>query len=197
MDEFTRTNLDSSSWIDKGILPPVLSAENFDDIWNMHPSEHGQVMIYGKIMNTPRWQKSYGFDYSFSGMNHEADAIPYNMQPFMDWANSLGYPGSFNQMLINWYQDGSHYIGSHSDDETQLIRNSCIISVSLGTERLFRIRDKKFKSVVENISLTHGDVVVMGGKMQKRYKHEIVKVSGKKGKSVGRRINLTFRQFRV
>lgn len=31
--------------------------------------------------------------------------------------------------------------------------------------------------------------------MQKLYKHEILRVSGEKGKKMGRRINITFRQF--
>ena len=35
----------------------------------------------------------------------------------------------------------------------------------------------------------------MGGDFQKEFTHEIVKVSGKKGENVGKRINLTFRQF--
>jgi alkylated DNA repair dioxygenase AlkB len=46
--------------------------------------------------------------------------------------------------------------------------------------------------MLENLS-----VIVMGGHMQKEYQHTVPKVNGGKGLEVGRRINITFRQFKV
>ena len=43
--------------------------------------------------------------------------------------------------------------------------------------------------------MPNNTVVVMGGEMQKYFKHEIPKITGKKGENFGRRINITFRQF--
>ena len=97
--------------------------------------------------------------------------------------------------MINWYANGHHYIGPHSDDETQLVNDSQVLSLSLGAERIFRIREKKSKQVVQDISMPHGTVVVMGGMIQNQYTHEVPKINGKKGEDVGRRINITFRQF--
>jgi len=37
--------------------------------------------------------------------------------------------------------------------------------------------------------------MVMGGKFQKEFKHEIVKINGKKGENTAKRISITFRQF--
>ena len=93
----------------------------------------------------------------------------------------------------------NNVLGPHSDDETQLKKDSCILSISLGETRKFRISEKgkkKKECGVLDILLHHGDVIVMKGKMQSFYKHEIVKVNGEKGKKMGRRINLTFRKFK-
>ena len=212
---FTRLELDSECWIDQGMLPDYLVDTDFDELWDLHPEEYGQVMMWGKLLNTPRWQKSYGRNYIFSGMDHEADELPDAVAPFLDWANSLSpermhpgpermHPGpermhGFNQTLLNWYQNGHHYIGYHSDDERQLIPNSPIISLSLGAERKFRIRQKGSSGpgpIVKDILMPYGTVFIMGGKMQKRYTHEVVKIQGEKGKNVGKRVNITFRQFK-
>ena len=132
-------------------------------------------------------------------------------RPYLDWMNSLGY-GEFNQFLVNWYQDGENYIGSHADDEKQLIPNSPIVSITLcmgGTfdesgnfnlgnnliPRKFRIRDKN-KKIFEDVETTNGLVLVMGGKFQKEFKHEIVKIAGKKASLTGPRISITLRQFK-
>jgi alkylated DNA repair dioxygenase AlkB len=189
-----RINLSNYSWIDKGLLPVELANVNFEELWNLHPEKYNQVVMAGRVVNTPRWQQSYNKPYFFSGMAHEALPVPDSIRPYWDWANSAGY-GEFNQILINWYANGHHYIGTHSDDESQLIYESPIISLSLGAERIFRLREKKSKQVVHDIPMPHGSVVVMGGMMQNQFTHEVPKINGIKGDDVGRRINITFRQF--
>lgn len=196
-----RIELSKNSWIDvldAESSPFQISPEEFFTLWDLHPEEHGNVIIYGKKIPVPRWQKSYINAYSFSGLVHKADDLPKEFEKFFCWGQSLKkYDGEkFNQVLINWYENGLHYIGSHSDDETQLVKNSEILSISLGETRKFRIREKKDKKIVKEILLEHGTVVIMGGKTQKEFKHEIVKVSGKKGEKLGPRINITLRQFK-
>ena len=142
----------SESWLDVHQLPLELSGEQcFKQLWEIHPEEHGKVTIFGKELDVPRWQKSYGRDYRFSGNTSRADPVPDVLQPYLDWVHSLGYEesryGEFNQILVNWYADGSHYIGSHSDDERQLVPDSPIVTITLclpGTPRKFRIRNKNW-----------------------------------------------------
>jgi len=189
-----RINLSNYSWIDKVQLPVELANVNFEELWNLHPEKYNQVVMAGRVVNTPRWQQSYNMPYFFSGMAHEALPVPDSIRPYWDWVNSAGY-GEFNQILINWYANGHHYIGTHTDDESQLIYESPIISLSLGAERIFRLREKKSKQVVHDIPMPHGSVVVMGGMMQNQFTHEVPKINGTKGDDVGRRINITFRQF--
>ena len=187
-------NLNEDSWIHT--LP--FKCEEFvpfNELWQIHPEEYNDIMMMGKLIKTPRWQQTYGRSYNFSGVNHVALDIPDIILPYLHFVNNLGY-GEFNQILINWYENGLHYIGSHSDDTTQLKKNSPIISISIGAERIFRFRSKITKKTVLDISLSDGIIVVMGGECQKDFKHEIPKITGEKALKIKPRINFTFRQFK-
>ncbi len=190
----TRIDITPNSWLDV-ISPTVDTNVNFKALWKLHPDTFGQVVIYGKTISTPRWYQSYDEVYTFSGSTHTALPLPDILNPVKDYVNRLGY-GTFDQTLINWYENGQHYIGAHSDDERDIKIGSPILSVSLGATRKFRIRSKETKAVVLDVDLVDGSVVVMCGTFQKELKHEIVKVNGKKGLAVGPRINITFRQFK-
>lgn len=70
--------------------------------------------------------------------------------------------------------------------------NNVIASVSLGHTRRFLVKskDKEKESGVVEYSLTPGSLVVMGGDMQKHWKHSVPKELRVKET----RINLTFRK---
>jgi alkylated DNA repair dioxygenase AlkB len=191
-EEQEKIYLTDTTWYQYYLLPNHLQVNNnlFEELWKMHPEEFHQIKIFGKVHNTPRWQKSYGKDYVFSGNVAFADNIPDILIPYLDWANHT-YQINFNQILINWYNDGKHYIGMHSDDEEQLIKKSPVMGMSLGAPRKFVIhsKDKEYKNsfIVENNS-----VYVMGGTFQKTHKHGLPKQM----KVKDRRISITFRQFK-
>lgn len=190
--------LDNECWIEQGYLPTALTTMyNFDDLWRLHPEEYGLVSYMGKMVRTPRWQQTYLKNYFFTGFDHKALPLPEQFQPFLNWANTIASESiSFNQVLINFYENGKHYIGRHSDDERQLVKFSPVLSVSLGQERIFRVRDKITKKIVMDIPMPSDTYLMMCGKMQKKYLHEVPKVSGKKGDEMGKRINITFRVFK-
>jgi len=185
---------DSGAWYEVGQIPKELANIDFDMLWDLHPEEHGKVKIGGKEIDVPRWQQVYLQDYRFSGMNHKKKDLPKEFEPFYEYAKTV-FDKRYNQLVINWYKDGKHYIGAHSDNETELIKNSSILSISLGETRTFRIRSSETGEIIKDFELQSGTFFVMGGNFQKKYTHEIVKVMGEKGAKLGRRINLTYRMF--
>jgi alkylated DNA repair dioxygenase AlkB len=188
------TEMGHSSWLQEGRGPPV-SQEQLAEMWACHPAERGEIKMMGKVHLVPRFQQSYERGYRFSGMDHPPLPTPEPFQWVLEWANGLGLGCEFNQVLINWYRDGRDYIGTHSDDERQLVPDSPIVTLSLGAERTFRVRDAQ-KKIVRDVRVRHGTVLVMGGAFQREFKHEVPPISGKKGEAHGRRISITLRQFK-
>jgi alkylated DNA repair dioxygenase AlkB len=187
-------NISENSWLEIIRIPKEVLNIDYDKYWNMHPKEFGEVMMCGNLVKTPRWQQSYGKPYYFTGINHDALEMTDDIKELLDFINNLGYE-EYNQVLINWYEDGNHYIGSHSDDESQLVNGSSIMTLSLGETMVFRIRNKFKNNIIEDIEVKDGMILVMGGRFQKKFKHEIVKITSKKNK-VESRISVTFRKFK-
>ncbi|GAG56121.1 unnamed protein product, partial [marine sediment metagenome] len=72
-----------NSWLETGRIPDDLTSEDcFNRLWSLHPEEHGEVMIYGKMTPIPRWQRSYGRDYYFSGTVSKGYPIPDELVPY-------------------------------------------------------------------------------------------------------------------
>lgn len=196
---------EGNSWILSGKVPKELEMDKatFKSLWDTHPEEFNEVKMFGKMVLTPRWQQSYGQPYYYSGLMHEALPIehPY-LKRLLAWVNK--HSGKeYKQVLVNWYKDGTHYIGPHSDDETQLVKCSAIYSFSYGQTRIFRITskaDKKDKTLSakerfrKDVTLTHNSLVIMGGEMQKYYHHEVPKRAA--STTPNPRINITFRLFK-
>jgi alkylated DNA repair dioxygenase AlkB len=191
--ETIRLYLTDDSWFDEFALPEELEGV-FGELWGIHPEEYGLIKIFGKVHRTPRWQQTYGRGYKFSGMEHKELPIPDIYKPIYDWAVKSEY-GPFNQMLVNWYENGSHYIGKHRDDESELDPDSPILSISLGETRKFRIRDYKTNKIEQDVLMPNGTVLVMGGLFNTEFTHEVPKIGGLKGEQLGPRINITFRRF--
>ena len=205
----TRHRLSDRSWVDAFRLPRELRAthDQFEALWALHPREQGQIKMMGQLVETPRWQQAYGKPYRFSGVDHAALALPVEVQPYMAWANTLheylapfGCDARFNMVLLNWYQDGAHYIGWHADDESDMLKNregeTVVLSVSLGQQRQFALRPKEgVQGAKLKLDMRDGCVLVMGGRCQSTHKHSVPKVQGKKGAALLSRINMTFRVF--
>jgi alkylated DNA repair dioxygenase AlkB len=211
---------EKSSWVDlffvkefvkKGMFPGSI---DFEALWNLHPKERGQIKIMNREVEVPRFQQTYGCDYTFSGMKHKSLPVPDEFLPFLDLANELKYTANpLNQLLANWYEDGKHYIGAHSDDERDIIKepNGDIIVFSYTLQdsihennRLFRLKPKVGKHLTDeekrilskeriDIELVDGLLLIMGGTTQKTHKHQVPKTT----KNVGRRINITCRCFKT
>ena len=176
----------------------IIRESQFQELWNTHPEESGTIIVCGKEIKTPRFFQNYGESYNFSGVNHKSLAITPTLQKYLDYVNELNQdkPYNFNQILVNWYRDGTDYIGYHSDDEKQLIPNTSIYCFSFGSERDFLIKSKNTDvDELYKYKLLNNSLIEMGGECQKYYKHSISKITGEKSLKIKPRISITIRAF--
>ena len=196
--KINRINYSNDSWLEQGKIPSIIqiNEEEYQKLWDSHPLEKHRIFIFNKYHLVPRWQQAYGKNYKFSGNVAKAKKITNQLKKYLDWANDnelkRGRSNNLNGILVNWYKNGDDYIGWHSDDETQLDKNSSIYTISLGSERTFKIREKKNKLNVNKFTLENNDFLIMGGNFQKYYQHHLPKT--KKCKSS--RISITLRSFK-
>jgi len=150
--------------------------------------------IFGHMQ--PRLIASYGdpgMSYKYSGVVNIA----------LDWTDTLLEIKSaiesvridqqqvlFNYCLLNRYRDGRDSMGWHADNEPEM--GNVIGSVSLGETRKFRIRHNATRQTMD-FNLPHGSLLIMAGRMQEFWQHEVPKTK----RQVGQRINLTFREIQL
>ena len=154
--------------------------------------ETGFIKIFGKTHQIPRLQAWYAdneIEYTYSGkklQRHNWNNLLLEIKEKIENITSF----KFNSVLANLYRDENDSMGLHSDDEKELGNEPVIASLSLGETReiYFKHKNKKLNLIIPQ---TSGQLIVMHGKTQEYWKHEI-----KKTKKIKKpRINLTFRNI--
>ncbi len=153
-----------------------------------------RLALFGRTVMAPRltaWYGEAGASYRYGGVARRATAwSPAIRDLAAEVAASVAW--RFNYALVNRYRDGADALGWHADDEPDLGAAPVIASVSVGAERVFRVRPRAGgKSVAR--ALAHGSLVLMWGHSQRDYKHCLPRT----GKAVGERLNFTFRLTRA
>lgn len=238
-------------WLERRVRLPRavrLDARLYAALWEARPPTLGTVRLYGRTLQTPRWQQSFLHNYYFSGELHvgralyssapavafpqtassspssladppgalspassapatrgdsggdagEAEALEW-LRGVMEWVHTDSGGRPYYQLLVNWYADGAHHIGPHSDDERQLEPGAPIYSFSYGAERRFIIH-KRFANGKPGggteqelmLELRNNTLLTMCGAMQRHYKHSVPP----QPRCTASRINVTLRLFR-
>ncbi len=149
--------------------------------------------IVGRRVPIPRlvcWYGDEGAVYQYSGLTHYPQAWT---ETLLGLKQSIENASShrFNSVLGNLYRDGQDSMGWHADQEKVLGKNPFIASLSLGAERLFKIRHNKTGETVD-INLANGSLLLMGSSLQHHWRHCVPKTQQPKSA----RINLTFRNIK-
>jgi len=164
----------------------------FDHLLNIkyNSDEDSKINIFGRMIKIPRKQVAFGdagLSYKFSGnqvfakiWDTELKKLQIKIQKYTNI--------HFNFVLVNYYKDGSNYIGWHSDDENDLASQT-ISSISLGITRDFQFRKKNNKKKKYEIKLNHGDLLIMKGQTNNLWQHSLPKRTNINSS----RINLTYR----
>lgn len=165
--------------------------ELFEELKTSNLWRQDKVKVFGKTYDQPRLcflAADRKVNYTYSGLT----------MPAVDFSKSLSLIKTrieqtsstrFNSCLANLYRDGNDSNGWHSDDEKELGDEPVIASLSLGVTRNFDLKHKRNRLIKKRIELTHGSLLLMSGRTQKDFKHQIAK-----SKRIHEpRINLTFR----
>ena len=154
--------------------------------WEVH-----RIRMFGRTVDSPRlscWIGDADAHYRYSG----TDFVPRPWTPSLQQVRERlqQHTGKrFNSALLNRYRDGDDAMGWHSDNEPELGSDPLIASVSLGGARRFLLRRRDNHARRAEVTLDHGDLLLMGGGSQRHYQHSLPRTT----RPVAERINLTFR----
>ena len=156
--------------------------------------QQDNIKIFGKTYAQPRLTALYANNekpYRYSNITMQ----PTKFSPVLLLIKSKVEKSTnldFTSCLVNLYRDGQDSNGWHADNEKELGENPIIASVSFGAERFFHMKHRYDKSQKLKIKLENGSLLLMKGKTQHHWLHQIPKTK----KKVGERINLTFRTIK-
>ena len=151
--------------------------------------EQRSVCVYGKVHPQPRLTKWYGpVAYRYSGLEWPVEALPRLLEELLGRVGALTGE-RFNSVLCNLYRGGRDCVGWHADDEPIFGGDPVVASLSFGASRTFRLRRKADRKVKREFELGDGTLLVMGRGVQPGWEHSLPRTA----RSVGERINLTFR----
>jgi alkylated DNA repair dioxygenase AlkB len=162
------------------------------------PLRRERIVIFGREVEMPRltsWHGDPHASYRYSGRTFVPQPWTPGLIAIRERLDArLGV--RFDAVLANYYRDGDDTMGWHSDDEPELgpaaPDDVLVASVSLGAARRFKLRAKRGKTELE-LRLGGGDLLVMGGTTQRRFRHCVPR----ERTIAAPRLNLTFRLLRV
>lgn len=212
--------LSEKSWVTLSRLPDDLleyANDNFETLFSLHPLDRGVVQVWNKDVPCSRFHQSYlktpvkddrfsDSSYMFCGSrqaSHLDRPLPEAFKPFLEYMQSVD--SRYNQVVINWYDTGLAKLPAHSDCEIGMVDQATIACISLGGQRVFRLKKKRQvqdtspASPSVDIVCTNGLIITMGGDTQKEFRHGVPALpKGPKAPKTmeNRRISITFRQYR-
>ena len=199
---FSNSNFDCTSCLNIKIpdaevflYPSLLSYDEADRLFdNLKTSiiwEKHKIKLYGEVHDVPRLTAWYGDpnkSYEYSGIKLKTRLWNAGLLKIREKIETISKT-KFNSVLLNLYRSGSDSVLWHSDDEPELGKNPVIGSLSLGEAREFQMKHKYDRDLKKKFLLQHGSFLLMKGKTQHNWLHQIPKRKNLKGE----RINLTFR----
>lgn len=177
MRSLQRTELGPDSWIDHG--PGWLA---------------GHATLMDRLLRTTRWQSTTQNLYDGVVATPRLVAGPDDLVPYpalrgIRDALRERYDLRFGEPSAALYRDGRDSVAFHRDrGYRERAADGCIATLSLGTPRSFLVRPRGGGRSIK-FRLGWGDLVVMGGRCNRRFEHAIPKTAD----AGGPRIAVIFR----
>jgi alkylated DNA repair dioxygenase AlkB len=190
---------EGKSWLDYAFHVPTC---DYGKLWSLKPEKKDKISLMGKEVELPRFQLMFGRVYKYNTLIEEEVRESISSVPFLEELRifceknakeNYGLDINYDMVLVNFYYDGTSYIGPHSDKLTGIRKDAPIYSFTYceeNGERDFKIHTISGKSEKEyDCVLKNNTCVIMGGDMQKTHKHSVPV----RKKVKGSRINITIR----
>lgn len=164
-----RQDLDDTSWVE--MVPGWLTNPDglFDELRREVPFEQHQRWMYNRKVDEPRLTAEYA----------DISKAPKDVQQIAD-ALSEQYGIPYDGVWLNLYRDNRDSAGWHGDWIT-CKREQCVVPVlSLGATRRFLLKPKDGGRSI-GFSPQAGDLIVMGGRCQRDWRHSVPKQATPKG----------------
>lgn len=173
---------------------PKQDADNFFfHFKNQTNWKEDNITIFGKTYKQPRLTALYSETkktYSYSNITMYPEVFTKELHSIKQKIEAFSN-SKFNSVLLNLYRHGNDSNGWHADNEKELGKHPIIASVTFGEERPFHFKHRHIKEQRHKLILQHGSLLLMKGRMQEHWLHQIAKTK----KTIGERINLTFRKL--
>lgn len=179
---------DGEAYLIDNALEPDDAGRAFTALLETTEWKQERATLFGRKIPLPRLTAWYGeHGYGYSGIRHRPAPMTPELHTLKSAIEELTC-NRFNSVLINLYRDGRDSMGWHSDDEVSLGAQPVIASLSLGAARRFQLKHRTSDERL-TVELAHGSCLIMRGRCQACWCHQLPKTQ----KTVGPRINLTFR----
>lgn len=203
---------------DSKIIHNVIGSPTINDTFNQMKEEVDWKTMFHRSGQVPRLVAVQG-EVEKNGdipiYRHPADESP-PLLPFTPMVQKIRQQvvsvlkQPFNHALIQLYRDGEDNISEHSDKTLDISRNTSIVNVSIGAERVMTLRTKKSKHGTDSpsmrqtqrINMPHNSIFVLGPQTNKEWLHGVradkrpaVEKTDEEKAFEGERISITFRQI--
>jgi alkylated DNA repair dioxygenase AlkB len=185
-----RIDLDEESWLE--LMPAWMAPPEADRLLARLRQElrweQREIVLYGRRVLQPRLIAWAGpLPYRYSGQTLEPREPTASLEE-ASVAVRAAAGAPFNHVLVNRYRDGRDSMGLHADAEPELGPDPMVATLSLGATRRFELRPRG-SGARRTFDLEHGNLLVMGGRCQARYRHGIPRQPA----VTDERVSLTYR----
>jgi alkylated DNA repair dioxygenase AlkB len=179
-DRAIRRALDDESWIEH--LPGWVTGQEalFDELVRTTAWRRERRRMYERMVEVPRLIASLPAD----GPGHPL------LETIREVLN-IRYGTVFTNLSLGYYRDGQDSVAWHGDTTARDLPEAIVATVSLGEPRRFLLRPKEGGPSLA-LRLGWGDLLVMGGACQRRWRHAVPKVA-----SAGPRMAVMYRPIWV
>ena len=174
-----RIHLAEDSWVDH--LPGWMSGSDraFEELLRDVAWSQRRRWMYDRQVDEPRLTS-----WKTAGEHNIGD---YQWLEEARTSLSAHYGVQFDSVGLNLYRDGSDSVAWHRDRIPAEIVDPVVALVSLGDPRKFLLRPEG-GGKSRTFNLGRGDLLVTGGRTQRRFEHSVPKV-----KTAGARMSIVFR----